>query len=101
MESLGRAVLGWVDSGIKGGVLVACVYLYDGGGWSERNMIIMQAVAKVIVSLDQPFVLMDDFNMSHNEFSQGSFLELIKGVVQAPDEPTFQTATTNSVIVFL
>ena len=62
-----------MDSGIKCGVVAANVYLHDGEGWSERNMTIVQAVAKAIVSFDQPVVLMGDFNMSPCEFSQCCF----------------------------
>ena len=42
-------------------------------------MVLMQVMAKVIVSLDQPFLLMGDFNMTPSEFSQGGFLEIVGG----------------------
>ena len=54
----GRAVLGWVNAGIKGGVLVAVIYLYDGEGWSDRNIAIMHEVSSALVALGQPLVLM-------------------------------------------
>jgi len=50
----------------------------------------MHEVASAFVALGQPFVLMGDFNMSPSEFVQGSFLDSVKGVLLAPDEPTFQ-----------
>ena len=94
----GRAVLGWVNAGIKGGVLVVVIYLYDGEGWSDRNISIMHEVSSALVALGQPFVLMGDFNMSPSEFVQGCFLDSVKGVLLAPDEPTFQATNSNSVI---
>ena len=84
----------------RGGVLVAVVYLYDGEGWSDRNVSIMHEVASALVALGQPFVMMGDFNMSPSEFGQGSFLDSVKGVVLAPDEPTFQATNSNSIIDF-
>ena len=63
--------------------MIAFVYLYDGERWSERSMGIMQVIARAIVSLAKPFVLIGDLNMSPNVFSQGGFLELVRGNVQA------------------
>ena len=93
-------MLGWVDSEIEGDVLVACVYLHDGEGWSDGNIVIMQAVARALVSLCQPSVSICVLNMSPDEFSQGVCIEHVYGAVVAPDEATYITATSQSIIDF-
>ena len=73
MGSHGRVVVGWVDSVIKGGVICATVYLHVSEGWSERNLEIMQSLGSSLVALNQPFVIMGDFNMSPKNFPRANF----------------------------
>ena len=97
----GRAVLGWVDTGVKGGVLVAVIYLYDGEGWSDRNISIMHEVSSALVALGQPFVLMGDFNMSPSEFVQGCFLDSVKGSFWPPTSQRFKPRIQTVLLTFL
>ena len=99
--SAGRLVIGWVDSVIKGGVICAVVYLHVGEGWSERNLEIIQTLGSKLVALNQPFVIMGDFNMSPEEFSQCDFLNQVNASVVAPDTVTFKQAGHSSSIDFL
>ena len=98
--SAGRLVIGWVDSVIKGGVICAVVYLHVGEGWSERNLEIIQTLGSKLVALNQPFVIMGDFNMSPEEFSQCDFLNQVNASVVAPDTVTFKQAGHSSIIDF-
>ena len=66
-------MIGWVDSVIKGGVICAVVYLHVGEGWSERNLEIIQTLGSKLVALNQPFVIMGDFNMSPRSFPNVTF----------------------------
>ena len=90
-------MVGWVDSGVKGGIVF---YLHDGEGWSERNLGIMQTLGTTLVALNQPFVIMGDFNMSPEEFDQGDFLSTVNASVVAPDADTFIQGTRRSCIDF-
>jgi endonuclease/exonuclease/phosphatase family metal-dependent hydrolase len=92
-------VVGWVDSVIKR-VICTAVYLHVGEVWSERNLEIMQSLGSSLVALNQPFVIMGDFNMSPNEFSQDEFLNNVNASVVAPDTETFRQRDHRSCIVF-
>ena len=96
--SPGRVVIGWVDSVIEGGVICVSLYLHDSEGWSERKLEIMQSLGSSLVALNQPFVIMGDFNMSPNEFSQGDFLNHVNAAVVAPDSETFKQGSHSSCI---
>ena len=71
-----------------------------GEGWSERNLEIMQTLGSSLVALNQPFVIMGDFNMSPSEFAQGEFLNHVNAAVVAPDTDTFKQGSNSSCIDF-
>ena len=52
------------------------------------------------MALNQPFVVMGDFNMSPHEFTQCDFLNQVNASVVAPDTETFKQAGHASIIDF-
>jgi endonuclease/exonuclease/phosphatase family metal-dependent hydrolase len=71
-----------------------------GEGWSERNLEIMQTLGSSLVALNQPFVIMGDFNMSPSEFAQGEFLNHVNAAVVSPDTDTFKQGNNSTCIDF-
>ena len=81
-------------------MICVSLYLHVGEGWSERNLEIMQTLGSSLVALNQPFVIMGDFNMSPSEFAQGEFLNHVNAAVVSPDTDTFKQGNNSTCIDF-
>ena len=81
----GRLTMAWVDA--YKGIYVVSVYLYDGDGLSERNMAILQHLAKQLATLAAPWIVGGDFNIEPHALEQGHWWGALGAIFVVPETP--------------
>ena len=72
----------------KGGVHFVSLYFWNSEGLSKRNLDLMHYAAQVISSLQGPWIVSADFNMSPSVLRSSGWLNLVKGKLFEPEGPT-------------
>ena len=72
----------------RGGIHLVSVYLWNGEGLSKRNLDLLHCLAQVLTTLDGPWILGGDFNLTPELLGECGWLQLARGVAFAPDLPT-------------
>ena len=83
-----RFCIRWLGSVCKGGIHLISIYLSDAEGLSQANLNILHCVAAAISELQGPWLIAGDFNLEPSLLRQSGWLQLMKGVVHAPVQPT-------------
>ena len=83
-----RICVRWLGSVCRGGLHLISVYLRDSEGLSQANLDILHSVAATISELQGPWLIAGDFNLEPSLLRQSGWLQLVKGVVHAPPNPT-------------
>ena len=83
-----RVCVRWLGSVCRGGIHLISVYLRDTEGLSQANLDILHSVAAAISELQGPWLIAGDFNLEPALLRQSGWLQLVKGVVHAPPNPT-------------
>jgi hypothetical protein len=84
----GWAVASHVGAMGKGGVHLISVYCWCSEGLSQRNLDLLQDVARLISRLNGPWCLAADFNFEPQALADCGWLDLVQGRIVAPDAPT-------------
>ena len=85
---ISRFCVRWLGAVCRGGIHLISVYLRDSEGLSQANFDILHSVAAAIAELQGPWLLAGDFNVEPSLLRQSGWLQLDKGVVHAPTQPT-------------
>ena len=72
----------------RDGIHLISVYLRDTEGLSQANLDILHSLAATISELQGPWLIAGDFNLEPSLLRQSGWLQLVKGVVHAPPDPT-------------
>ena len=83
-----RIKVGWAGSYCRGGIHLLSVYLHHSEGRSKRNMDLLQEAARLIASLEGPWVMAGDLNMLPAELQASGFLNLVKGELKTSGAAT-------------
>ena len=75
-------------------MLVISAYLWHSDQWTARNHNLMAAVFHVVKSLDCPWILAGDFNMSPQCMETSMWPELLQGAVHATNDVLGTCRTT-------
>ena len=67
---------------------IASVYFCDSEGMSETNLEILAELACLLLSLVGPWIVAGDHNFTPAMLAATGWLQLVKGVIRAPDSPT-------------
>ena len=84
----GRIAANHVSIACKGGIHFVSLYLWCVEGLSRRNLDVLQCVAQLLASLHVPWVLAADFNLEPHVLQESGWLELVRGAIAAPEQPT-------------
>ena len=74
-----RISIPWIAGIAKGGVHLISVYLVHAAGLNETNLWLLEQIAIAIRTLNGPWALAGDFNMSPELLAQSGFLSLVNG----------------------
>ena len=93
-ESPGRLSVGWVDSVLRGGIVVVSLYIWHCEGLSDRNCQLLEAAGEAVCRHGAAWCIAGDFNMTCAQLQEGmaSWLEKIGGSIKATEEPTCRSA---------
>jgi len=83
-----RIKLAWVAGFLAGGLHIGSVYLKDGVGLDDTNLELLQEIAGALKQLQGPWVLGGDWNVTPQILAQSKWLDMIGGMIVAPDAPT-------------
>ena len=87
--SCGRAVLARVaHPRFRGGLVFGSVYLYDGTGWSDKNLELLSELGAVFRTIEAPFVIMGDWNLEGFDFLASGWAERLGAHVLRPGRST-------------
>ncbi len=75
------------------------LYLWSGEGVSQRNLLMLEAVACVTRSIRGPWIIAVDAQNLPEDIAKSGWLAMIDGVTIAPDEPTCGDRKINFFIV--
>ena len=64
------------------------IYLCESEGLSSENMSILEAAAVALGTATGPWIVGGDWNMPPQLLLQSGWLEIVQGVIVAPDPPT-------------
>ena len=78
----------WLGSVCRGGLHLISIYLRHSEGLSPANLDILHSVAAAISALKGPWLVAGDFNLEPSLLRQSGWMQLVKGVVHAPAQPT-------------
>ena len=92
-----RAV--FADTSICGGTTLISLYLRQGEGMSPGNRTILEETAAEISSLDTPWIIGMDANMSPADLQKSGWVDMIKGQIIAPEIPTCSSSTLDFFVV--
>ena len=84
----GRIAACHVGAVCRGGFHVLSLYLWHSEGLTARNLELLQTLAQAISRLRGPWLLARDFNITPQELSASGWLQLVRGLVHAPQAPT-------------
>ena len=91
-----RFSLRWVDAVIKGGILVASVYLETGSGFGGADIGILNMVGQVLRAYGRPFVLGGDWQMNRAVLEASGWLRAIGGIAVAPADTEFTCVSSRA-----
>ena len=83
-----RVKFSWMGGIIRGGLHLVSAYFWTAEGLSQRNLALLDSLAKALRRLHGPWVLAADWNFTPQELVATGWLNLVKGCVQAPSRPT-------------
>ena len=83
-----RFCIRWLGSVCRGGLHLISIYLRHSEGLSLANLDIVHSVAAAISDLKGPWLVAGDFNLEPSLLRQSGWMQLVKGVVHAPAQPT-------------
>ena len=83
-----RVKISWMNAVAKGGLHLVSAYFWTGEGLSQRNLAMLESLAKAIRQLHGPWVLAADWNFSPQQLVATGWLDLVNGCVHAPRQPT-------------
>ena len=73
---------------MRGGIHIISAYLYVNEGLSSRNRRLLEVVASIIRCLRGLWALAADFNFTPGFLRRSGFLQLVRGEIAAPVDPT-------------
>ena len=94
-----RAKFAWVSGFCSGGLHCGSVYLCDGVGLNDTNLEMLQEIAGALKVLQGPWVLGGDWNLTPSVLAGSKWLDMIGGMIVAPDAPTCHSSTYDFVVV--
>jgi ribonuclease HI len=91
----------WIDGIVRGGVVLASVYLWHSEGLTDRNLALLYAAGDAVIAHGGPWVLAGDFNMTPEELAVAdTWLRRVGGRVFAPALPTCRSSGGGRAIDF-
>ena len=91
-----RFSLRWVDAVVKGGILVASVYLETGSGYGGANIGILNMIGQVLRAYARPFILGGEWQMDQAVLAASGWLRAIGGTAVAPADEQFTCVSSRS-----
>jgi hypothetical protein len=88
LELNGRVRISFVNAILKGGLFIISIYLWHSEGLSERNLSLLNHLARVLASLRAPWLIAGDWNMVPALLCKSGWLSLIKGDIHATGAST-------------
>jgi len=94
-----RFKLAWIGAILRGGLHAGSVYLQDSVGLNDVNLAVLQEVAVVLKQLRGPWVLAGDWNINPDLLRSSAWLDVVGGVLVAPQTPTCHGSTYDFFVV--
>jgi len=94
-----RAKFAWVSGFCSGGLHCGSVYLCDGVGLNDTNLEILQEIAGALKVLRGPWILGGDWNLTPSVLAGSKWLDMIGGMIVAPDAPTCHSSTYDFFVI--
>ncbi len=83
-----RVKVVWMGSYCKGGIHLGSVYLWCSEGLSQRNLDLLQFLARILRNLHGPWLCGGDFNLTPSKLRKSGWLNLVEGTIHATGTPT-------------
>ncbi len=83
-----RVHVRWMGGVIRGGLHLITAWPHHTEGPTQRNQDILEDVARVIASIEGPWIAGADWNMSPSALAATGWLDLVDGVAIAPEVAT-------------
>ena len=83
-----RLKVSWLRAYCKGGLFCLSACFWHSEGLSQRNLDLLEGIAKVIQRLHGPWLLAADFNFPPEVLRKSGWLRLVGGVVHASNQST-------------
>ncbi len=83
-----RIIMSWMGAVMHGGFFFVSVYLHAKEGLSQRNLDLLQELARVLNALDAPWVCAGDWNCSPEQLRASNWPDLAGAVICAPGMAT-------------
>ena len=78
----------WVNGVVKGGLHCISVYAKDGIGPTGENLELMEELTALVRSLDGPWVMAGDWNMTPETLTASGWPRIVDGTIVATELPT-------------
>ena len=94
-----RMHFSFVNAVLRGGIHCWSIYLRDSEGLSPENLALLEEAAAIVSALRGPWVIAGDWNVEPGALLASGWVDLINGVVVAPQLPTCHNHTYDYFVV--